>query len=218
MLIGDKPAWVHRPARATHTLLWLHDVDERPPIDWVTEFDHHRLAAVAPWGGPSYWTDRPCPAFDPHYSATERLLTSVVPWIAEHLPPLRAVCGVGIGGQAAVRLGFQHPERFLVVAGWDGHFDFHDDYDRGTPLDELFDRKEQARQATAILHIRPVTHGLTVWFGCPPTSPRFRGHDRLHEKLTAVGVPHTAVVGDGGVRSMIEVVAAAVTAKSRSLL
>ena len=32
-----------------------------------------------------------------------------------------------------------------------------------------------------------------VWFACDPADARwFRGNDRLHEKLAALGVPHTA--------------------------
>jgi S-formylglutathione hydrolase len=31
-----------------------------------------------------------------------------------------------------------------------------------------------------------------VWFACPPYHEWYRGNDRLHEKLAAMGVPHVA--------------------------
>ncbi len=98
-----------------------------------------------------------------------------------------------LGGEAALRMAFCDPVRFPIVATWDGLLDFHELHGQGTDLDRIFERKEQARQETAILRIRPDRSPSAIWFGCSDDSPRYQGHDRLHEKLSAVGVPHQFV-------------------------
>jgi hypothetical protein len=42
-----------------------------------------------------------------------------------------------------------------------------------------------------MLHVHPHQWPPYVWFACDPDSPWLRGNDRLHEKLMALGVPHT---------------------------
>jgi hypothetical protein len=122
------------------------------------------------------------PSFDAVQSAEAFLLT---------LPQISTVFGVGIGGQAAIRLGFRHPNQFPIVVGRNSLFDFHDLHGHGTSLDDLYERKEQARQDTAILQIVPHSVPRCIWFACSPDSDCYRGNDRLHEKLAALSVPHT---------------------------
>ena len=77
-----------------------------------------------------------------------------------------AVAGVGIGGQAAVRLALRHPGRFPVAAAIDAAFDFHDLHGRGSALDDLFPTRERARQDTAVLHVDPCwwpPHVSSMW-------------------------------------------------------
>jgi hypothetical protein len=170
--------------------LYLHDHSERLPLEsdpMVRELLARRISVFAPFGGSTWWLDRICESFDPSISA-ERAL---VQWIADQPRPVAAV-----GGEAAVRLGFRHPFLLPVVAAWDGEFDFHDLLGRGTTLDRHFDRCEQARQQTAILQVRTSEPPPAIWFGCPRYGERFRGHDRLHEKLSAVGVSHEFIVAD----------------------
>ncbi|MBV9123890.1 MAG: esterase, partial [Planctomycetes bacterium] len=62
---------------------------------------------------------------------------------------------------------------------------------QGTPLDEMYDSKEQCRQDTALLHVSPLHYPPHIFFAIDPEDARwFRGNDRLHEKLTALGIPH----------------------------
>ena len=97
-----------------------------------------------------------------------------------------------MGGQGAVRLGFKYPDRFPVVASVAGAFDYHERYGQGTPLDEMYDSKERCRQDTAILHVPPVHYPPHIFFCVDPTDRDcWRGNDRLHEKLTALGIEHT---------------------------
>jgi S-formylglutathione hydrolase len=104
-----------------------------------------------------------------------------------------ALAGVEMGGQGAVRLALKYPERFPVAASISGAFDCQDWYGRGTPLDEMYASREHSRQDTAVLHVHGHDWPPHLWFCCSPDDVEcYRGNDRLHEKLAALGVPHTA--------------------------
>jgi S-formylglutathione hydrolase len=55
----------------------------------------------------------------------------------------------------------------------------------------MYDSKEQCRQDTALLHIHPVRQPPHLFFCVDPADEWYRGCDRLHEKLSALGVEHT---------------------------
>lgn len=194
--VGGKPADVFAPAeRPRFAVLHLHPVGEELPsanAAYTAAYADAGLAVVAPHGRRSWWADRACPEFDPHLTAEQHLLRNVVPWAEATWGVAKvAAAGISMGGQAAVRLGFQYPDRFPVVAGVASAFDYHDFYGRGTPLDAMYDSREQCRQDTAILHVDPHRWPPHVWFACDPDDAEwFRGNDRLHEKLSALGVPH----------------------------
>lgn len=160
------------------------------------ELSRRGLACVAPYGARSWWTDRICTEFSSTLSAEEFLLTQVVPWIRQAwnvAPPAIAVTGISMGGQGALRLGFRQPKLFPVVAGIASALDFHEWYGLGTPLDDMYDSAEQARHDTAILQVNPHDYPEAIWFACDPTDTTwYRGNDRLHEKLSAIGIPHVA--------------------------
>lgn len=200
--IGGKPADVFTPSgQQTPRLgvIFLHGygletLPERSAITALLE--QHRLACVCPHGQHSWWTDRICPEFDAAVSAERYILESIVPFFAERWnikPPGIGVFGISMGGQGALRLAFRHPQVFPVAAGISSALDFHELYNQGTLLDEMYDSKEQCRQDTAILHVPPHHPPPHLWFCIDPDdAPWLRGNDRLHEKLTALGIPHTA--------------------------
>lgn len=195
--IGGKPAEVFDPGAGASpvALLWLHDESANSPtIDptVTAELGRHRLRCLAPHGGRSWWLDRICPEFDPELTAERHLLNHVLPWARSLGARVVAAAGIGMGGQGAVRLGFRHPQLVPVVASIDGAFDFHERYGHGSPLDTMFPSREYARQDTAILHVDAHRWPAHIWFACSLESIWYRGNDRLHEKLTAMGVPHTA--------------------------
>ena len=98
-----------------------------------------------------------------------------------------------MGGQRGLRLAFKYPQRFSVAAGIASALDFYELYGEGTPLDDMYDSKEHARQDTAILHIQPSNYPPHLFFAIDPDDVAwYRGNDRLHEKLSALGVPHVA--------------------------
>ncbi|MBA4067856.1 MAG: hypothetical protein C0501_29980 [Isosphaera sp.] len=225
--VGGKPADVFDPGPAAgpFALVFLHDEAGDLPPQLLPELAARRLRCVAPHAPESWWVDRPCPAFDPAVTPERHLLDRVVPWLLGRWAPGPrglAVAGVGMGGQAAVRLGFRHPDRFPVAASVAGAFDFHDRYGAGTPFDEMYRSREHARQDTAVLHAGGPPWPPHVWFACPPDSPWHRGNDRLGEKLLALGVPHTSDLDTPGpperfLPAMLDFVASALGRESRRL-
>jgi S-formylglutathione hydrolase len=103
-----------------------------------------------------------------------------------------AIAGEGIGGQGALRLSFLHPNLFPVVAAIAPSVEFQEWYNADTPLQEMYDSKEQCRQDTASLHIHPTEFPPHIFFCSNRAQPHWwRGGDRLHEKLAALGIGHT---------------------------
>jgi S-formylglutathione hydrolase len=197
--IAGKPADVFDPPGADRPrfgVLFLHPVGEELPSDnpaYTAELARHRLACCAPHGGPSWWADRVCPEFDPALTAERHLIENVLSWMRDRGVTGIAAAGISMGGQGAVRLGFKYPDVFPVVGSVSGAFDHHELYGRGTPLDEMYRSREACRQDTAILHIDPHRAPPHIWFACDPADAEwYRGNDRLHEKLSAIGLPHTA--------------------------
>jgi S-formylglutathione hydrolase len=195
--IAGRAADIFQPHAAPRlAVLFLHDSDgqtlrERPAFTRL--FDELGLACVCPHGGPSWWVDRVCPAFDAVLAPERYLLDTVVPFVHERWgvePRGLGLLGIGMGGQGALRLAFKHPRMLAVVAGISSAIDYYELYGRGTPLDEVYDSKEQCRQDTVPLHVHPSDYPLHVFFAVDPTDPWLRGNDRLHEKLSALGIAH----------------------------
>ena len=63
----------------------------------------------------------------------------------------------------------------------------------------MYDSKEQCRQDTALLHVPPHDPPPHIYFCIDPEDADwYRGNDRLHEKLGALGVEHTADLTTSG--------------------
>jgi pimeloyl-ACP methyl ester carboxylesterase len=196
--IGGKAADVYEPPeRPRFGVLHLHGVGleslrDRPAFTRL--FDDFRLACVCPRGGRCWWADRVCREFDPEMTPERYLLDHVLPFFEQRWGlGLRtvAVQGISMGGQGALRLAFKYSQRFPVVAAIAAAIDYHERYGEGTPLDEMYDSKEQCRQDTAVLHVDPTRYPPHLYFAIDPDDTTWlRGNDRLHEKLTALGIPH----------------------------
>jgi esterase/lipase superfamily enzyme len=196
--VAGKRVEIFEPATIHHGVLFLHPLGLetlRNNKAYETQLDHLKLACICPHAMRSWWLDRVCPEFDPALTPEKHVLENVLPIFHERWklgPRSVGIFGISMGGQGALRIAFRHPHLFPVCAGISSAFDFQEIYGQGTPLDDMFESKEQARQDTAILHIHPANYPPHIYFCIDPDDhPWHRGNDRLHEKLTALGVPHT---------------------------
>jgi enterochelin esterase-like enzyme len=198
--IGGKSADVFEPSRAGRPqsgVLHLHGIgletlSDRPVFTrWLEEL---QLACVCPHGQRSWWTDRICSEFDSRITPERYLLEQVVPFFHERWdlgPRAIGLQGISMGGQGALRLAFKHPDIFPVVAAISAAIDYHELYGQGTTIDTMYDSKEQCRQDTALLHIHPSHYPPHIFFCIDPDDADwYRGNDRLHEKLAALGISH----------------------------
>ena len=209
---------LHAPADARgRAVILLHGLQGRRGA--AEETLRHRLVAaglpvLAPDGGRSWWLDRIVPAFDARLSGERHVVEAVVAEATRRFdarPPLIAVLGVGMGGQAALRLAYRHPAVFPIAAGLAPALDFHvamreagerADGELFDTLWELFGDVERARQETAILHVHPLNWPRHQFFASDPRDHEWHdGAARLHGKLVALGIPHTALLERRGPES-----------------
>lgn len=197
--VAGHPVEWYRPASGPSAfgLIFLHGIGGeslRGNEAYRRWFDELKLACFCPMAGPCWWTDRVTRAFDANLSAEHWLIHHVLPWLAgEHglRPPRLGLFGISMGGQAALRLGFKRPDLFPAVAGISSAIEYHLHFIGDPVLEELYPSKEHARQDTAGLHIVPHAYPPAIWFCCDPADhPWWRGNDRLHEKLAALGIAH----------------------------
>lgn len=199
-LLGKKadvfqPAGVARPRFG---VLFLHGTGLETLVDrpvFTRLLEEHQLACVCPHGQRSWWADRICAEFDSQITPERFLLDHAAPYFGERWGlPARSVglLGISMGGQGALRLAFKHPDRFPAAAGIASAIEYQELYNEGSALDEMYDSKEQCRQDTALMHIQPSHYPPHLFFCIDPYDVKWhRGNDRLHEKLNALGVPHT---------------------------
>lgn len=201
LMIGAHPAEEFLPEtadRPAFALIFLHPVGEETLMGnavYPHVLDQLRLPCVCPYGGPSWWADRVCPPYHPTQSAEHYVLNDVLPYVQRRwdLGPGRVgLFGISMGGQGALRLGFKHPQTFPVVAGVASAIEYHQWLYSGLALDQMYDSKEQCRQDTVPMHVHPHHQPPHIYFCCDPADALwYRGNDRLHEKLAALGVAHT---------------------------
>jgi pimeloyl-ACP methyl ester carboxylesterase len=182
------------------TVIYLHDAGQTRLVDnpvFTQLFNQHGLRVAAPQSGPSWWTDRICPAFDPDCSAERHVVERVLPSLAERWgvqPPQIALCGVSMGGQGALRISFKHPSRFPVVAAIAPAIDYQVLIDQGdeTLWTMYGGDRERARQDTATLHVHPLNWPRHTWFCCDPADAAwYESVERLQMKLSSLGIMHS---------------------------
>jgi S-formylglutathione hydrolase FrmB len=162
---------------------------------FTSEFERYGLRVIEPVSGLSWWTDRIWPEFDANISAEAYVLTQVAPFVAERWnsrPPQLALLGVSMGGQAALRIAYKHPNVFPTVAAISPAIDFQKRIEEGVDpgLEFMYGDPETARQDTATLHIHPLNWPRHQFFCCDPTDLRWHeSAERLRMKLWSLGVP-----------------------------
>lgn len=220
---------VFEPAdnRSRFAVVLLPDGDATSPLDLkiiAEQCEHYRSTCIAPQPGESWWSSRLSSVFDPDRSAESWLIAELLPIIREYVKvefQTPALAGIGRGGQGALRLGFKHPEVFPIVAALDAAIDHYELHGEGTGLDEMYPSREHCRQDSAIHHIDPVKTPRHIWFAADTASRWYRGNDRLHEKMSALGVPHVFDGGTGAndrLQAMFRFITQAMIEESRHLL
>jgi len=199
--IAGKPADIFDPPGGPpqYLMLFLHAVGLESLSGneaYTTALAKAGAACCIPFTGRSWWSDRLCSEFDPTLTAERYLIDHIRPWMLERWQKFEKAFGcfgISMGGQGAIRLGFKHPHLFPAVAGVASAFDYHEWYGLGSTIDAMYKSREACRQDTAILHLDGMRVPHTIAFACDPNDAEwYRGNDRLHEKLSAFGVPHTA--------------------------
>lgn len=187
------------PGSPRFGILFLHGLGLETLHDaptFVRLLDALNLVCVCPHGQRSWWGDRVCEEFDPALTPERHILDHVLPFFKEKwnlAPRAIGLLGISMGGQGALRLAFKHPALFPAAAAISPALDYHELYGQGTTLDAMYDSKEQCRQDTALMHVPPYNAPPHLFFCIDPQDIAwYRGNDRLHEKLNALGVEHTA--------------------------
>jgi S-formylglutathione hydrolase FrmB len=186
------------PSPHGFVVVYLHGVSSSPIgryAAFVHEFERHGLRVIEPTSGPSWWTDRIWPEFDPHLSAEAYVMQHVVPHVAERWvagPPQLALLGIGMGGQGALRMAYKYPNQFPTVAAISPTIDYQKRIDEGVDpvLAKMYRDSEDARQDTALLHIHPLSWPRNQFFCCAPADECwYDSAERLRMKLWSLGVP-----------------------------
>lgn len=179
-------------------IIYLHDVDEIEDLacpEFWDRLDCHGYPMIAPQTGRSWWNNCVHAPFDTQHSAEKYVVDCVMQWMADRWnarPPMIGLCGVGMGGQGALRLAYKYPDLFPVAVGISPAIDFYErmeDYSDDSLL-EMYADPEQARQDTATLHIHPLNWPRNQFFCCDPEDNLWwNSSDRLRMKLSSLGVP-----------------------------
>lgn len=194
--IAGKPADLLIPDGATGGVIYLHPIGQEslagrsPYTELLVE---HRLACVCPAGGHTWWADRILPEYDGTVTAEKYAAEYVWPYFRNRCglgPKSVGLFGISMGGQAALRMGFKYPDKFPAVAGVSSAIEYHLNYGRGGSIDAMYPSREHCRQDTAAMHVHPSKQPPHIFFACDPGDSCHRGNDRLHEKLSALGVAH----------------------------
>lgn len=202
--IDDTLFRVFRPAGASEQIrmiFFLHDEDESLPLrNAAVErlLEERQFIVVAPVCGPIWSLDVATKLGLPRGYFVERILPAAQKLAradqatGEATPDVpMALLGVGMGGQALLRVALDYPDRYPVIAAIEPTIDFHLHVRAGhSALCEMFGDEEPARQHTAILHVHPLNWPRRLFFCADPMNyPWFDGSDRLRMKLAASGIP-----------------------------
>jgi S-formylglutathione hydrolase len=182
--------------RSPLAVVFLHGMGNETLTDnaaFTRFFELAGMFCLSPHGGTAWWSDRICRDFDPQMTAEEFIRNHVAAYARNQLGAMGiGLLGISMGGQGALRLAFKFPHKFPAVAAISPAIDYYEYYGQGLSLDEMYTSKEQCRQDTATMHIRPNEYPPHIFFCIDPDDLAwFRGNDRLHEKLMALGIPHT---------------------------
>ncbi len=187
-------------------VVWLPDFDGLTPESlpgWTEALANRGLRMLCPTPGPTWWLDRPDPAFKAANGLTawRWVIDELAPWAAERFGGPLAWAGAGAGGQAAIRAGFRRhgasraKRQTPAVWAYAAAVQLEAVHGRGSTLDGLFPDgpgqggREQARVAGVLTDLNPLARPGRLRLICPPGDLWFPGCELLAEKLRSGGVP-----------------------------
>lgn len=204
--VAGHPVSVFEPANPSphgFAVVYLHPVGCEDLADnpvFSAELARHGLRTIAPHTGESWWCDRVFAPFDSERTPESYVLNDVLAEMADWWdvrPPQIGLLGVSMGGQGVLRWSYKYPDRFPVVAAISPAIDYHLWLERPMPqpqitpaLRQLYRDAEDARQDTATLHIHPLNWPRHQYFCSDPLDHWHESADRLHMKLSSLGIPH----------------------------
>ena len=174
-------------------VVWLADFDALTPEalpGWTEPLARRGVRVVCPLPGPTWWLDRPDPAFKAAGNATAWafLTNTLAPWAAGRFGGPVAWAGAGAGGAAAVRAGFRLRDTPAVWACAPA-VSLDAVHGRGSTLDGLFPTREAARRAGVLTAVNPLARPRRLRLACDPGEVWFPGCELLADKLRSGGVP-----------------------------
>lgn len=195
------------PLEPAAAVLYLHghaEITLRENPAYTPLLEQAGLYCVCPPGGKSWWVDRISPDYDTGRTPHRYLMDEIVPWMREALglgERRIGLIGVSMGGQAVLRLAFQRPIEFPVVAAIAPAVEYHIWHGRGLPLDAIYPTAEAARQDSALLAVQGARRPRHLLVVCDPTDEEWvPSAEKFVEKLRSAGIPHEAdlVTSAGG--------------------
>jgi len=184
------------PSEHGYVVIYLHGVHEeslKGKDAFIEQFEIHGMTVVAPRCGPTWWANRLTPCFDPKITPHGYVREQVVEFVAAQFgstTPQIALLGTSMGGQGALRISYQYPDQFPIVAAISPAIDYQLRIREGDEiLTEMYGDPESGRQDTALLHVLPLNWPRHQFFCCDPQDYRwFDSADRLKMKLGSIGI------------------------------
>jgi hypothetical protein len=164
---------------------------ENSPYLWVFAF---------PEG--TWWSPQQIQEFHPEQSAADFARHDLPNWLRSKLGSRAAIAlsGTGSGAQLALKITFQNPVEFPIVAAFDAAIDLFEIYGTGTSLDRYYTDREVLRQQSAYLFLQSYPWPEGIWIAYSKESLWHRGNDRLHEKMNVMGIPHEIIERSGAIK------------------
>lgn len=167
--------------------------------------DRHELIIVCPDGGVTSWyLDSP---IDPAMHYETYISGELVPVVDRNYNTIphahsRAITGHSMGGHGAMYLAIRHPDLFGAAGSMSGGLDFTGfphDWDIAKRLGPYAENQELWRSNTVLSQSdRLKGSQLRILLDCGTEDFFFEVNQRMHQKLTALKIPHEYTVRPGG--------------------
>ena len=186
---GGDGNWAGR-GRAVQTLDSLTAAGRIPPVIAVMPKGN----GIGLWGRSLY-----IDSYDGRSRMMSFIVHDLVGWVDGSFRTLadsthRAIIGLSEGGTAALNITFQHPEVFGACGGHSGQYNLKHDIGMSPVFghEPGATRMREANSPTLYAdQIAPRLMHVTIYFDCGTGDGELKDNRALHQKLAALGIPHT---------------------------